>query len=119
LQALVRSSFSINSASHDLLNLSLLLQSAKGVIFFGTPHLGSGWSRVHKIILDLLGIVTHTNSRIVEQLMPSSEVLRVFLDRYLEISGNISNVFFVEQHRTSLFGLGKQTVRLTSPSTQS
>lgn len=119
LQALVHSSFSINSTSHDLLTLSHLVQCTKGVIFFGTPHLGSGWSYVHKIVLDLLSIVTHTNSRIVKQLMSSSPVLEDVQHRYVQISGGISNVFFVEQHRTSLLGLAKQLVSLTSTGGQS
>lgn len=110
-QAIVHSCISASSTLPDLFRVASIFGSTKGALFFGTPHLGSDWSAFHKTVLDILKTVTNSNTNLVKHLIPSSEVLRDVQNRYVQISGNISNVFFVEQYPTPVSILGKRLVR--------
>lgn len=111
-QAIVHSYLSTASTAH-VLKLNRLFPSTRAVLFFGTPHLGSEWSAFHGTVLGILNAFTHTNTNLVKQLIPSSEVLRGIQDRYVLISGGFSNVFCYEQHPTTLPMLGKRLVNPT------
>lgn len=109
-QAIVHSKFSASSTARDLFKPDLLSQCTHGVVFFGTPHLGANLAAVQKTVLNILKTFTHTNNRLVEKLVPKSEVLRSVQDHYAQISSHISNVFFYEQRPTVLLLFGHHFV---------
>lgn len=97
LQALVYSNCAPrNPELHDI------VASTKGVLYFGTPHLGSDWSSLHRIILNIGRVFTTTNTRIVQHLVRESDHLMKLQAQYNHISGIFKTVSFYEEYPISL-----------------
>lgn len=92
-------------AVHDLYS------STKGVLFFGTPHLGTDHAAFHQAILNICNIFTRTNNKLVTHLIPGSEVLQQIQSQYVDISRGLADMFFFEQYSTRIFGGFEALVR--------
>jgi hypothetical protein len=56
-------------------HLQSILESTRGIAFFGTPHNGAGLARWAELVARYVGVVTQTNTELLEVLQRESEVL--------------------------------------------
>ncbi|UKZ79212.1 hypothetical protein TrVFT333_006962 [Trichoderma virens FT-333] len=59
-----------------------ILQSTRGIAFLGTPHHGAGLAKWAERLSKSIGIITQTNSEIIEVLQRESEVLARIQDGF-------------------------------------
>lgn len=97
-QALVASYLKVGDNRHDIYT------STKGVLFFGTPHLGSDYASFHKIVLNMCKFFKNANTALVQHLIPDSEVLQLIQAQYVDISRHFIDIFFYEQYPTKVVG---------------
>lgn len=97
MQALVASNLAAsNVAHHDI------IASTSGVLYFGTPHMGSGLSSLHRVILNISSLYTTTSTTIVQHLERDSEYLMKAQSQYNAISVIFTTISFYEEYPTDL-----------------
>lgn len=85
------------------------ITSTKAVLYFGTPHTGTEWASLHRIVLNICGAFTVTNTRVVQHLERDSEYLYKLQAQYDTISFMFKTVSFYEEYPTNL-ALGRAAV---------
>jgi hypothetical protein len=72
------------------------------VLYFGTPHRGTEWASLHRIVLNICSAFTITNTRVVQHLERDTEYLYKLQAQYDTISVIFRNVSFYEEYATDL-----------------
>jgi hypothetical protein len=83
--------------------------STYGIIFLGTPHLGSDVVSLAHLLLQIQSIYSPTNDVVLQHLKRDSETLQQQLLQYASISMRFDTKFFFEAYATRLLG-GMQKV---------
>ncbi|MCJ1347902.1 hypothetical protein MMC31_006132, partial [Peltigera leucophlebia] len=78
--------------------------STYGIIFMGTPHLGSDGADIGQLALNVASIFMSTNTKVVKSLKKDSVLLKQLLDDYGKISGEFDTTFAYETVETKIFG---------------
>jgi hypothetical protein len=79
-----------------------LLESIRGVAFFGTPHCGSsaaGFGAMLASILKISTLGTNTNSRLVSQLKKNAKTLLAINSSFVDRSKNLDIISFYETEK--------------------
>lgn len=79
-----------------------LLESIRGVAFFGTPHRGSpaaSFGAIFASILKFSMLGTNTNSKLVSQLKENAETLLAINSSFVDRSKNLDIVSFYETEK--------------------
>lgn len=76
--------------------------STCGIIFLGTPHQGGDGVAWGERLLTVASVVVNTNTKILENLRQSSELLQHQLEQYAPISGDFITKFAYETYSTPL-----------------
>lgn len=79
-----------------------LRESTKGVLFFGTPHLGSDWSKLHATILRISKLFKSTTAHIAIQLAKNSKYLIDLQSQFSLFSQTFVTVYFYEELGTPI-----------------
>jgi hypothetical protein len=87
-----------------------IYKSTQGVVFFGTPHLGSAHSHLHTTILKLCGFFTTSNT-VLAQRLQHDEFLQLNHKYYVDISHEFKDVYIWEEYPTLIAGASPLTVR--------
>ena len=93
----------IATPSH-LNHLRVFSLSTYGIIFLGTPHQGTDVAKFAQLSLRALSVIKPTNMKVLQHLLPSSEVLQNQLTQYASIAGNFDTKFYYETLATRLVG---------------
>lgn len=89
--------------------------STYGVLFFGTPHLGTRGIQAGKILANIGSVVAHTNTKVMRNLEEDSEWLQMQLGQYRSISNDFVTKFYYETLRTPLPLGGSKMVLVQLP----
>ena len=81
---------------HHKADLKSLFLSTHGILFCGVPHQGGNGVTLGQICLNIVGIVTHSSTKLVDALDPASTQLRTNLESYVPISDQFHTVFIYE-----------------------
>lgn len=79
-----------------------LLESIRGVAFFGTPHRGSpaaSFGVIFASILKISTLGTNTNSKLVSQLKENAETLLAINSSFVDRSKNLDIISFYEMEK--------------------
>jgi hypothetical protein len=87
----------IRSASHHGKLKSDLLRRTIGILFFGTPHLGSSRTSLYVKLLKFRGIFASTTSHIVKLLAKDSAYLKLLHSEFSSICRNIDIICLYEE----------------------
>jgi hypothetical protein len=91
-------------------------KSAKGVLFFGTPHYGSDWSRVHSSYLTLRSYFAPAATMIAELLSKNSKYLQNLQAEFALFRETLKATYFYEE---LAIGTGLGQILVTEPSAES
>ncbi|KAI0400445.1 ribonuclease-like protein p/mrp subunit [Xylaria palmicola] len=99
--------YSASRTSHHINHLRSIYVSTYGILFFGTPHQGSGTANLatfaQRIIDALLpSKLVDTQAQLLDALKESSEVLQEITDNFAPLMKDIRIYFFWEQEKTDL-----------------
>ncbi|KAK8016653.1 hypothetical protein PG993_014842 [Apiospora rasikravindrae] len=78
--------------------------STLGVIFMGTPHLGSKNASMAKMLLNIASPVVKTTKNILEHLEQQSAALDLQRKQYAQIKGEIRTLYCFEEYETKIGG---------------
>lgn len=84
-------------------NQSTITLSTYGIVFFGTPHAGSGIASLGKHLLTILSIFASTNTSLIRHLQQNSEWLRMQTEQFNPISSEFDIITFYETDRRLIF----------------
>lgn len=109
----------VNAEEHQ----KRILEQTKAIAFLGTPHRGSDMANFAAIAGNIVNLVKRTNTRLLETLEPTSEVLAsitqefhaMLRSRAQDVGARIDMTCYAEELAVSRFGRSF-TVRHTSPS---
>lgn len=73
-----------------------------GVLFFGTPHLGSSLASLATRLLRLGSLFTPTNIALIRHLREGSDWLRMQLSQFKDIAARLELASFYETYRTPI-----------------
>lgn len=93
-------------------HLQQILRCTRGILFLGTPHSGTNLAVVGQRLSRLAGLVSGTNTRLVEVLRRDSEVLARIQDEFhslLRSQGNDINITCVYEE-VPIQGIGEVCV---------
>lgn len=93
-KALVRSKLSVIPHTSKCYSL------VKAVLFFGTPHLGTPFSRIHATILRISKLFTSATDHVAKQLANNSEYLNGLQSHFALFRQDINTVYFYEEYST-------------------
>jgi hypothetical protein len=83
-----------------------LITATYGVIFLGTPHQGSGHANIATVFANIVKFAyPRTNTRIIESLRPSSNVLQDLTDDFRNLHTQFNIASFYELRPKASFGL--------------
>jgi hypothetical protein len=88
------------TADHLVHQRSIKL-STYGVMFFGTPHMGTNGAEFQAALTNICRIFVSGNSKLLWTLTRDSDHLKLL---YLPISQDFKTVFFYEEYKTPLIG---------------
>lgn len=99
--------YSQSRTAAKIAHLHTIFTCTYGILFFGTPHHGSGkadlLSSLQKIVsLTVPRKLLQTESSLVRALMEDSEILQEITDHFVPLMPNFRIFFFWEQERTDL-----------------
>ncbi|KAH8151561.1 uncharacterized protein LAJ45_04182 [Morchella importuna] len=100
--------------SHNV-HLRAIKVSTYGVLFLGTPHMGSDlakWGKMAEMIFRLVTpkALVDSNSALLKTLESNSETLQNITDNFLGISRDFKLFFCWEELKTSIPGVGKELI---------
>ncbi|KAK6838139.1 hypothetical protein PG987_006420 [Apiospora arundinis] len=78
--------------------------STLGVIFMGTPHLGSKDASMAKMLLNIVSPFVKTTSNMLDHLDQQSAALDLQRNQYAQIKGGIRTLYCFEQYETKIGG---------------
>lgn len=99
--------YSASRTARHIIHLHSIYVSTYGVLFFGTPHQGSGTANLGVFaqrIVDVLlpSRVVDTQSQLLDALKENSEVLQEITDNFVPLMKDLRVYFFWEQEKTDL-----------------
>ncbi|KAI0868248.1 ribonuclease-like protein p/mrp subunit [Hypoxylon argillaceum] len=99
--------YSASRTARHIIHLHSIYVSTYGVLFFGTPHQGSGTANLGifaQRIVDVLlpSRVVDTQSQLLDALKENSEVLQEITDNFVPLMKDLRVYFFWEQEKTDL-----------------
>jgi hypothetical protein len=90
--------------------------STCGIVFLGTPHLGSDIVSLARFLLQIQSVFSSTNDTLLRHLERDSEMLQLQLSQFASIIGRFDIKFFFEAYPTRLPGGVQRVVNFESAS---
>ncbi|KAJ2987280.1 hypothetical protein NUW58_g4596 [Xylaria curta] len=99
--------YSASRTSHHIRHLHSIYVSTYGILFFGTPHQGSGTANIATFVQRIVDVLVpsklvDTQSQLLDALKEGSEVLQEITDNFVPLMKHIRIYFFWEQEKTDL-----------------
>jgi hypothetical protein len=108
-------SYSHNLNEGHLADQKAVKLSTYGILFIGCPHQGGTSAGMATILARMASVATPTNTKVLQHLQRSSELLQEQQDRFLSISRDFVIKFFYEVYKTKVPGYGHVHVGYLSP----